>query len=102
MRLIKRIKLIYTFYSSFILLSTIITISCLTTFWKNGFGIFAGLFWFKIITLAIIFHFINGYKSKEFYYYQNLGISKNLLFTTTFIFDFSLFLFSIFQIHPIK
>ena len=33
------------------------------------------------------------------YYYQNLGVSKALLWTTTLIFDLAIFLFLIFQIY---
>jgi len=90
------------FYCSFILSSAIITFWGLTLFWKNGFRSFAGIFWLKIITLAITYYFINSYKSKEFYYYQNLGVSKKVLWITTLIFDFTLFLFLIIMINSIK
>lgn len=99
MQLFKTTSIIWTFYKSFILASTAITICCLYFFYQYGFGIFATLFWFKIITLGLIFYYINSYKSKEFYYYQNLGISKTLLWITTFIFDFSLFIFLIIQVY---
>ena len=71
MRLLKTIRLIFTFYRSFLLVSLLITAYCLGLFWQYGFGIFVTLFWLKIATLAITFYFINSYKSKEFYYYQN-------------------------------
>ena|ERR1700710_1779744 len=99
MQLLKRTSIIWTFYKSFILPSTTITICCLYLFNKYGFSIFSTLFWFKIATLALTFYYINAYKNKEYYYYQNLGISKILLWTTTFIFDFSLFIFLIIQVY---
>ncbi len=102
MRLLKKIKLIWMFYCSFIFSSMLITFCCLALFWRNGFRSFAGIFWLKIITLALTFYFINSYKSKEFYYYQNLGISKNILWLTTLLFDFTLFLFLIFMIYSMK
>jgi type III secretory pathway component EscU len=80
----------------------IITLCCLTLFWVNDFSIFAGIFWLKIATLALTFYFINRYKKNEFYYFQNLGISKILLWATTLIFDFILFLFLIIMIYSIK
>lgn len=50
------------------------------------------MIWFKVITMAIIVYYINTYKRKEFYYYQNLGLSKKLLWTYTLGLDFLLFL----------
>jgi len=102
MRPIKTIKLIWTFYKSFLLASSVITVCCLSLFLKYGFSIFGGLLWFKITTLGLIFYFINGYKSKEYYYYQNLGVSKFLLWATTLIFDFALFIFLIIQTYLFK
>lgn len=92
MRSMKLLRLFWTFYQGFILFSTIITTWCIIQFWKYGFHIFAVLFWLKIATLGLTFYFINKYKSKEFAYYQNLGVSKRLLWTTTLIFDFALLL----------
>jgi hypothetical protein len=102
MHLIKKIRLIWTFYKSFILASTLITISCLSAFWNYGFSIFAGIFWLKIATLGLTYYFINGYKRNEFYYYQNLGVSKGLLWASTLIFDFALFLFLIIEVYIFK
>ncbi|QCR21518.1 hypothetical protein C1N53_03585 [Pontibacter sp. SGAir0037] len=69
---------------------------------KSGYSLFAAVFWFKIISLGIIFYFINSYKSKEYYYYQNLGVSKVMLWGTTLTFDFTLFLFIIYHTHLLK
>ena len=102
MKLFKTIKLISTFYRSFMLLSFLITTACLALFWEYGFGIFSALFWFKISTLALTFYFINNYKNKEYYYYQNLGVSKTLLWSTTLSFDFALFVFLIIQEYTFK
>ncbi len=74
MQLFKKIRIIWTFYQSFLILSLIITGSCISIFWKYGFAVFSQLFWFKIITLGLTYYFINSYKNKEYYYYQNLGI----------------------------
>ncbi len=50
------------------------------------------MFWFRAVVMAIIFYFINDYKQKEFYYYQNLGVSKSFLWTAAFSLDTLLFL----------
>ncbi len=99
MQLLKTIRLIFTFYRSFLFASLIITFCCVILFWEYGFGIFTAIFWLKGITLAITFYFIHTRKAKEYYYYQNLGISKVLLWTSTLIFDFALFIFLVTQIH---
>jgi len=53
---------------------------------------FAALFWFKVLTLALIFFFINNYKKKELYYYRNLGVSKLFLWISTIAIDLSIFI----------
>jgi hypothetical protein len=60
------------------------------------------LFWFKIATLGLTFYYINGYKNREYYYYQNLGVSRLLLWASTIVFDFALFLFLIIQTYRFK
>ena len=102
MRLFKTIPLIWSFYKSFLLLSLVITTCCLSIFWKYGFSAFIVLFWLKIITLGLTYYFINSYKNKEYYYYQNLGVSKVLLWTVTLTFDFALFIFLIIQTYHLK
>lgn len=94
----KTIRLIWTFYKSFLFVSLLITTCCIYFFDKFGFKVFIGLFWFKIATMALTYYFINSYKSKEYYYFQNLGISKALLWTATLLFDFALFIFLITQL----
>jgi hypothetical protein len=102
MKYLKTTKLIWTFYKSFLLLSLIITAFCIKVFWMFEFRSFFGIFWCKVITLGITYYFINANKSKEYYYYQNLGITKAMLWTTTIAFDFILFLSSIILTYRIK
>jgi hypothetical protein len=102
MRPFKTIRLIWTFYKSFFFVSMVITTCCLSVFWKYGFSVFSGLFWLKTATLGLTYYFINSYKNKEYYYYQNLGISKVLLWVVTLTFDFALFIFLITQTYKFK
>lgn len=83
----KTIPLLWTFYKSYCFLSALITFFCVRAFWIYGFTGFAGIFWFKILTLVVTFFFVNQTKKKEYYYYQNLGIGKTLLWTATLSFD---------------
>jgi len=86
------LKLILSFYKSFAFLSLLITLSSVSIAFANGFGVFAILFWFKILTLGLIFYYINNYKRAEFYYFKNLGISKLKLWVSTLLFDIVLFI----------
>lgn len=90
--ILKSIRIIFSFYRSFIIASSIITLVCLGIFQKNGPLVFGTIFLFKILTLGLIYYFIGKYKFKEFYYFQNLGISKVVLWVTTLFFDFALFI----------
>lgn len=88
----RAIRIIFTFYKNFFFLSFILSLCCAIALHVNGIGIFALVFWFKVFTLGLIFYFIKQYKKKEFYYYQNLGVSKLFLWTTTLFFDMVLFI----------
>ena len=87
------IRIIASFYKSYLIVSSIITISCMNFTYMYGLSIITVLFWFKLITLGIIIYYINTYKNNEFYYYQNLGLSKQFLWVSSIIFDISLFAF---------
>ena len=91
---LRNLKLFITFYRSFVLATSIITLVCVISVIQSGLAALVILIWFKLITLAITALFINSYKSKDFFYYQNLGISKVKLFTITLGFDLILFVIS--------
>ena len=102
MRLLKKIKLITTFYRSFFIATSTVTISCIWIFQKYGMPTFFALFWFKIATLGLVYYFIKNSKAKEIYYYQNLGIPKIILWSSTLIFDFVLLIISIIITYKIR
>ena len=102
MRLFKIIRLVWTFYKNFLLLSAIITAFCLRAFWMYGFASFFGIFWCKVVTLGLTYYFINTNKKNEYYYYQNLGVAKTLLWRATLSFDFVLFLLLLILTYHLK
>ncbi len=55
MPLLKKIKLIATFYSNISYVTLIITIACIWIFLKIGIASFAALFWFKLSSLGLIY-----------------------------------------------
>ena len=87
---------------SFAVASLLFTLCCISIFWNNGFSVFAGIFWFKVLTGLIIFYFVNDYRKKEYYFYYNLGIAKRQLWLITLGFDFSIFILAIILISNVK
>jgi len=90
-----RIKLITRFYGGIFLANFLVTLSCvylLTMAGKNDRAIVAVFFWYKLISMAMIFYTAIYNKKHELYYYQNLGITKLRLIITTSVFDFFIWL----------
>jgi hypothetical protein len=87
-------RAILSFYSSFAFLGFLLTAACLTIVYTNGIATFTLLFWFKIGTMWLTYYFTDSYKSKEYYYYDNLGISKRTLWVPALAFDFTVFMVS--------
>lgn len=93
--MIKSTKLLLTFYSSYFQATLLITACCMLLTWLYGLEVFFILFLFKLTTLGLIYCFMNEYKKKEYYYYQNLGISKLFLWVGSLSLDLALFIVSI-------
>ena len=100
--MLNTIRLILTFYRSYLFAALVITFICLFIYNLYGIHTFVFLFWFKIVTLGLIYYFVNDYKKKEFYYYRNLGVSSPLLWITTLLCDFALFLSLLILVHKIR
>ena len=93
MKIIRTIRIIFTFYKTFFLLNMATTLICLFLFWEYGWGIFLQLLILKTAVLGLSCYFIRVYKKKEFIYYNNLGISETWLWASTLSFDMSLYFF---------
>jgi len=92
---IKTLRILWTFYNSFIVSTVVLSAVCVYMFTELGSGALMLITWFKIITSGIIIYYINSYKNKEFYYYQSLGLSKKQLWGTTMTVDFLLYILAI-------
>jgi len=87
----RTIKLITRFYGGIFLANFLVTLSCVFMMQHAGHDapqLLPVFFWYKIITIGLIFYTAIHYKKNELYYYQNLGISKRRLIISTSIFDF--------------
>jgi len=100
--IINQIKLFWQFYKYFAVTAQFLTLCSLSLFWKFQFSIFSGIFWFKIITLFLIYYFVDNNKKKEFFYFYNLGLTKRKLWTITLLFDFFIFILSIILLAKIQ
>ncbi|HWK04386.1 MAG TPA: hypothetical protein VNS58_12175 [Puia sp.] len=99
MKFRKTIRLLLTFYKNFFFFSFLMTLICMGLFREYGMSIFSTLFWLKLSTLGLTIVVIKSYKNKEFYYYQNLGLTRTFLWVSTLGFDFILYLFLLTGIH---
>jgi len=94
----RTLKLIARFYRGIFLANFLVTLSCIGIvgyYGSHAHKLMGFLFWFKVITLGMIFSTAIYYQKKEMYYYQNLGVSKLKLGITTSVFDFLIWLFII-------
>ena len=90
--LLKTLRLMYSFYRRFCLVTLGLTACCIAIGWDQGISTFAPLFWFKIISLLLVWYLVQTFQSNVFYYYWNLGVSKSRLWVFSLGFDFLLFL----------
>lgn len=92
MRLLTTIRSLLTFYKSFFVPSFLITLICCLLFLEYGTAILPVLHWIKLSATAVIYFYIRTYKTKEFYYYRNLGLPPASLWLSTLAFDLFLYL----------
>jgi hypothetical protein len=93
--LMHKLKLITRFYSGIFLANFLVSLSCVFLLWSFGskaHDLLGILFWYKVISMVMVFYLAVHYKSRELYYYQNLGVSKLTLGLSTSAFDFALWL----------
>ena len=102
MPFLKKLNLILIFYRNFWFAGLLITAACMLLFWEYGYSIYNTLFWLKISTLLIIYQFVNTYKKNEFYYYQNLGLSKVILWASTLGFEMIAWYFLLALVNKVK
>ena len=91
----RELKLITRFYGGLFFADFLVTLSCvflIRLYGQQFYEIIGILFWFKVITIVVIFYAAIYYKPNELYYYQNLGLTKIKLGFYTSIFDFLLWL----------
>ena len=86
------LRSLYTFYLHHFFIGFALSMCCGIIYFLYGIHTFTFLFWFKVITMCVVYFTVNDARQKEFYYFQNLGISKKILWITTLGIDFILFI----------
>lgn len=89
--MLRIIRIILTFYSSYSFSSICISVIAAVVFWKVGMSFFVFVFWFKLLSMGFIITYIDQYRKEEYLYYRNLGVSKTTLWGASLLFDFILF-----------
>ncbi len=87
-----RLKLIAGFYRNFFVASLAISLTCAYLLMELGVASLFYLFWFRVITLGLIVYYIRDYKKRDFYFYDNLGMSRRTLWTVTMLCEAMLFI----------
>jgi len=89
---VNKIQLYFSFYKSIAVVNISISIGVLSVIYVYGISPFLYLFWFKIFTLAFILYANNTYKSREYFYFLNLGVSKKNLWISSALIDIVIFI----------
>jgi hypothetical protein len=98
----KAFRAIFTFYLNHFFTGLCLTLCSIWLFDVFGIAALTIICWFKGITMAIIYFVVSDYRKKQFFYYQNLGISKNFLWITTLGIDLVLFIVLMIFTHQLK
>jgi hypothetical protein len=88
-------KLGIRFYAEFGIAAGLMTLTSLVLFWTNGWMLFGEILWLKIISGGLIYFFKNSFNNPFYYFYFNLGATRNQLWGISLAVDLLLFLFLI-------
>jgi len=89
---VNKLQLYLAFYKSIAFVNISISVGALSVVYIYGISPFLYLFWFKIFTLFVILYANNTYKSKEYFYFLNLGVSKKNLWISSALIDIVIFI----------
>lgn len=83
----QQIRHYFSFYTGFLPAGWSLTAICLFIFHSlyptYGWNSFVYLWWFKVLTLGLTWYMLDQYRSRIYYYYFNLGMSKTRLWSVT-------------------
>ncbi|GAA4434450.1 hypothetical protein GCM10023091_09430 [Ravibacter arvi] len=88
----KTLNLIFRFYKSFCLATLLPSAFLLYSASPDVLKVFGLAFKFKILSLILVLALVYQYKRSQFYYYRNLGLSRNVILVSVFMLDMMIFL----------
>jgi hypothetical protein len=91
-------KLLWTFYRYSVVPNGLLTLICAGLFWEYGPPIFAAQLFLKVAAIAVVSFFVRSHYRREFYYFQNLGLSRGFLWTTTLSLDLLIYFALLFAV----
>ena len=91
-KMVKKIQALVLYGKSYIIVTQGLTLISYLLITTRGYSLISGLFWFKIITSAILISSTISYKKSVIYMFLNVGISEAFLIYTLLILDFSIFM----------
>lgn len=94
--MIKKIHLLWAFYLNFAAALLVVNGVSSYTFYESGMKSLTIILCLKVISSCAIVFYINSYKKKDFYYYQNRGLSRSFLWNYTLSADFISLIFLLF------
>lgn len=81
--MMKKIHLLWAFYLNFAAALLVVNGVSLYTFYKVGMNSLTIILCLKVLSAGAIVIYISSYKKKDFYYYQNRGLSRSFLWKYT-------------------
>lgn len=98
----RSIKIFFRFFKNIANISGILLIVSITLFYKYGYSVIGPIIILKLITFLPTFYIVNSSFKKEYFYYENLGFNRYLLWGMTALIDFfisfiCLYIFSLFK-----
>lgn len=101
-KIMRNIKIFFKFFKNIAAISGITFIISIILFFKYGYSVISPIIILKLITFLLTFYIIDSSFKKKYFYFENLGFTKYLLWGITALIDFlilfiSLFILSLFK-----
>ena len=90
--ILRGLRLYWSYYRTFCFPSLILSVWITILALPHGAAEAVFAFWIKLFTLGLILTFSWNLRTREFYYYRNLGIGTRSLLVVTFCLDLALYL----------
>jgi len=79
------------FYKSVCQVTLSISVLCLWVFAAHGPASLKAILWFKVITFGVVVFHVENTRKQAFWYFYNLGLTREMLWIGVVFIDFSIF-----------